>query len=266
LPRETQAYVAAREQERERELRRSQNEAAAKLKSLVSKEQAAEQARQKYETALPTLQQAAQDLYTAMFPDVTSVEDANRLAIVDPPRFKQWQAHRKQMDTLEQELRRARQQQVQDSQARWSAFASEQDRLFLRRASELSNPARVQRATDAAICILKEIGINEDELKKAWTGELFFSLRDHRIQWMVFENIRYREQCDIAAVAKGNVLNLLSSVRRLATASAHKALASNTDVVVFIQTLEQQLATTSGFAALKLGAMLTALKQHPAAY
>jgi len=265
LPREMQAYVATREQERERELRRSQNEVAAKLKRLASKEQAADQERQKYETALPVLQQALQNLYTTMFPNVTSVEDSNRLAIVDPPRFKQWQVYRKQMDMLEQELWRVRQQRMQDCQAGWSVFASEQDRLFLRKAPELSDSTRLQQAMDAAIRVLKGIGINEDELEKAWTGELFFSLRDHRIQWLVLEGIRCREQRDIAAVAKGNALDLLSPVRRLAAASARNAAASNMDAAAFIQTLEQQLATTSGSAALKLGAMLTALKQHPAA-
>jgi hypothetical protein len=265
LPRETQAYVAAREQERERELRRSQNEAAAKLKSLKSKEQAAEQARQKYEIALPTLLQALQGLQAATFADITSVEDANRLAVVDPPRFKLWQAHRQQIGMLEQELRRARQHRVQDSQARWSAFASEQDRLFLLRAPKLSNPTCAQRAMDAATRILEDIGFNQDELKQAWTGERFFSLRDHRLQWLIFENIRYREQCDIVAVTRGNAIDLLPSLRRLATASARSALASSSDAAAFIQTLEQKLETTSGLAALRLGAMLTALKQHSAA-
>src|SRR5258707_15310267 len=67
LPRETQAYVAAREQERERELRRSQNEAAERLKGLTAKEQAAEQARQHYEAALPAILQALQGLHAGAF-------------------------------------------------------------------------------------------------------------------------------------------------------------------------------------------------------
>src|SRR5437764_1181432 len=55
LPRETQEYLAERETERDREIRRSQNEAAEKLKGLSAKEQAVEQARQQYEAALPQL-------------------------------------------------------------------------------------------------------------------------------------------------------------------------------------------------------------------
>jgi len=265
LPRETQEYIAAREQERERELRRSQNEAAATLKSLTSKEQAAEQARQRYEIALPALLQALQGLHATAFADITSGEDADKLAVDDPPRFRQWQAHREQMDTLEHELRQVRQRQVQDSRAKWSRFASEQDRLLLLKAPELSDLAVAQKAMDAAIGVLKEIGFSKDELEQAWAGERFVSLRDHRIQQLVLESIRYREQCDITANAKGNALDRQSSVQRLAAAAAHKALASHADAAACIQTLEQQLATTSGLAALKLGAILTQLKRHLAA-
>ncbi len=46
LPRETQEYIADREQERERAIRQSQNEAAEKTKAVTAKEQQLEQIRQ----------------------------------------------------------------------------------------------------------------------------------------------------------------------------------------------------------------------------
>jgi len=265
LPRETQAYVAAREQERERELRRSQNEAAEKLKGLIAKEQAAERARQHYEAALPALLQALQGLHAGAFADVTSEADVDRLAAADPPRFMTWQAHRMQMDMLENEMRQARERQAHDSQAKWSAFASEQDRLILARAPELSDLRRAQKAVDAAVRVLTDIGFSEDELVRAWAGEQFVSLRDHRIQLLVFESIRYREQREAMAAAKHNATDLLSPVRRLAAASVQATLAPKVGAAASIQTLEQQLAIASGLGALKLGAMIAALKQPAAA-
>lgn len=266
LPRETQEYIAAREQERERELRRRQNEVAARLKGLAAQEQAAEQAREYYETALPGLLQALQEVHAAAFTDVASAEAASKLAVDSPSRFKQWQVHRKQMNLLECELQQARQRQVQDCQAKWSAFASEQDRLFLLKAPDLSDPVWAQKTMAAAIGVLKDIGFSEDELEKAWRGDQFVALRDHRIQWLIVECIRYREQRVVAAASNGNALNILSPVRQLAAASVHKALASDIGAVAFIQTLEQQLATASGLAALKLGAFVAALKRHSASY
>ena len=70
LPRETQEYLAEREQERDREFRRSQNEAADKLKGLTAKEQAVEQARQQYEAALPLLFQTLQHQQAGEFADI----------------------------------------------------------------------------------------------------------------------------------------------------------------------------------------------------
>src|SRR5437588_3993477 len=61
LPRETQAYLAERETERDRAIRTSQNETAEKLKGLTAKEQAVEQARQQYEAALPQLLQTLEN-------------------------------------------------------------------------------------------------------------------------------------------------------------------------------------------------------------
>ena len=262
MPRETQEYVATREQERERELRRSQNEVAAKLKSLAGREQAAEQARQRYETALPALLQVLRGLHATAFADIMSDDDADKLAVHNRPRFEQWRAHREQMGTLERELLQVQQRQAQDSQARWSAFASEQDQLLLLKAPELSDLAVGRKALEAAIEVLKEAGFSEDELERAWTGERFVSLRDHRVQLLILECIRYREQCEVTANITNNALERQTSVRRLAAASAHKASASDEDTAVYIQTLEQQLATASGLAALQLGAIFARLKRH----
>ena len=265
LPRETQAYVAAREQERERELRRSQNEAAERLKGLTAKELAAEQARQHYEAALPALLQALQGLHAGAFADIRSAADVNKLAAADPPRFMAWQAHRTQMDMLEHEVRQARERQALESHAKWSAFANEQGRLFLAKVPDLSDLERAQNVADASVHVLKDIGFSDDELEQAWAGARFVSLRDHRIQLLVFESIRYREQRDAMETTKRNVTNLLPPVRRLAAASVQAALALQTDAAASIQTLEQQLAIASGIGALKLGATIVALKQHVAA-
>jgi hypothetical protein len=264
LPRETQAYVAAREQERERELRRSQNEAAERLKGLTAKELAAEQARQHYEAALPALLQALQGLHASAFADITSA-DVNKLAAADPSRFMAWQAHRTQMEMLEHEMRQARERQALESQAKWSAFASEQGRLLLAKALDLSDLERAQNVADSSVHVFKDIGFSDDELEQAWAGARFVSLRDHRIQLLVFESIRYREQRDAMEITKRNVTNLLPPVRRLAAASVQAALAPEVDAGASIQTLEQQLAIASGLGALKLGATIVALKQHVAA-
>src|SRR5215831_8612256 len=86
LPRATQERIAERERSRESDFLRRQNEAAEKLKGLNAKEQAVEQARQTYETALPQLLQTLQQQQAGEFADIKSMADVERLAREDWPR------------------------------------------------------------------------------------------------------------------------------------------------------------------------------------
>ena len=79
LPRATQERIAERERSRESDFLRRQNEAAEKLKGLTAKEQAVEQARQTYETALPQLLQTLQQQQAGEFADIKSMADVERL-------------------------------------------------------------------------------------------------------------------------------------------------------------------------------------------
>jgi hypothetical protein len=56
LPRELQAYLSEREQERDRDVRRRQNEAADERKAAQAEREAVARARQQYEAALPVLE------------------------------------------------------------------------------------------------------------------------------------------------------------------------------------------------------------------
>ena len=79
-PREAQEKIARREQDRETALRRSQNEAAEKLKGLTAKEEQAERVRQQYEQALPMLLQTMQEQQQGEFSDIKTMVDVERLA------------------------------------------------------------------------------------------------------------------------------------------------------------------------------------------
>ena len=59
LDRDTQQYLLDHDRDASATVRKAQNEAAEKLKGLTAREQAAEQARQQYEAALPQLLQTA---------------------------------------------------------------------------------------------------------------------------------------------------------------------------------------------------------------
>ena len=90
MPRETQEYLASREQERDREIRRSQNEAAEQRKALDAERSKVEQARAQYESALPQLLETLQQQQAGEFGDVKTLADVEKLAREDWPRYLQW--------------------------------------------------------------------------------------------------------------------------------------------------------------------------------
>lgn len=192
-PREAQEKIARREQDRETTLRRSQNEAAEKLKGLTVKEQQAEQARQQYEAALPALLQSLQEAHSGEFSDIKTMADVERLAREDWPRYALWDAQQKKLAAVAQQASTARERQVAEFKTQWATFAQKEDQALLDKAPELSDTKRAQKIADSAVNVLKDLGFTESDLASAWNGESSVSLRDHRIQLLILDAIKYRE-------------------------------------------------------------------------
>ena len=83
----------------------------------------------------------------------------------------------------------------QDAQheAQWAEFASKEDQLLLDKAPELADKARQQKIADSAVSVLEDVGFSKEDLAKAWNGKQAVSLRDHRLQLLILDAIKYRE-------------------------------------------------------------------------
>lgn len=200
-PRELQAYLSEREQERDRAVRHSQNEAAEKLKGLTAKEQQVEQARQQYESALPALYQTLQEQQAGAFSDIRTMADVQRLSEQDPFRYIQWTAHQQKVSAVQQEMQAAQSRQAQDFQSRWNEWSTKEDTLVAERLPELADPAQRGKIQEGAISYLKDLGFSETELGKAWNGQASISPRDHRFQVLVRDAVKYRESQEQARKA-----------------------------------------------------------------
>jgi uncharacterized protein (DUF1697 family) len=191
LPRAMQQKIVAREQERDAGLRRSQNEAAEKLKGLSAKEQAVEQAKQQYEAALPALLKTLQQQQAGQFSDIQSMADVEKLASEDPFRFSLWQAQQMKIAAVKQEVDLTQARQTQDQQQQWSKFAEEQDKLAIERIPDLADKAKASKLQDTVAKYLEGIGFTNDELGKNWNGERVF--RDARMQQILLDAARYAD-------------------------------------------------------------------------
>lgn len=236
LPRETQEYIAQREQEREREIRRSQNEAAEARKAIDAERTQAEQARKQYERALPALLQALQEQEQGEFADIKTMADVERLAREDWPRYALWDAQQKKIAAVHAEIKSSQERQAHEYRNQWAEYARKQDELLADHIPELSDPAKAKQIAEGAVKVLKEIGFSDQELAAAWNGEASVSLRDHRLQQLIYDGVRYRE-------AKANLSKPtpkpVPQVQRPGAAEPRNAGAVQT-----VQTLSKKLETS----------------------
>lgn len=250
LPPGLQKDVAELERSREVEIRRSQNEVAEKLKTLTVKEQAAEQVKQQYEAALPSLLQALQEQQQGEFSDIKSMADVERLAREDWPRYALWDAQQKKIGAVQQELRSAQERQSVEFRQKWSDFTSKEDQAFADKAPEMADPSKAKVLADAAVGVLRDSGFSDQELAKLWNGEASVSLRDHRVQLIVRDAVKLRQAQKAAKVVPKPV----PPVQRPGTAPVRTSAGD-----AEIQALKTKLATSG--SARDAAALLSAQRR-----
>ena len=193
LPRETRDYLAARDQERERAVRRGHDEIAAERKTVEVERQKMGEARHRYEQALPALVQSLSQQQAVDFADIKDVADVERLAREDWPRYVQWDAQQKRIASAVRQMEAAQARQAQERRAELEHFIKREQELFVEKAPEIADEAQRTKLQHAAVDMLKWIGFAETELAQLWRGERDLSVHDHRLQLLVRDGIRWRD-------------------------------------------------------------------------
>jgi|SRR5882757_1016998 len=256
LPRETQERLAERERSRDTDFSRRQNDAAEKLKGLTAKEQAVEQARQHYESALPQLLQRLQQQQAGEFADIKAIQDVERLAREDWPRYLQWDLAQKRVAGIQQEMQAAQLRQHAEKQQKFAEFAKREDDLFIEKAPELADIKKMSDLQTSAVDTLKAIGFVEADLGPAWVGQRDLSLRDHRVQLLIRDATLWRQA---QAKAKAATTKPVPPVQRPGVSQPAGAAREQQ-----IQNLNTQLDKASGVNALRTAAKLVATRRASA--
>ena len=253
LPRETQERIAERERSREGDFLRRQAEAVEKLKGLSAREQAMDQARLHYETALPQLLSTLQAQQAGEFADIKTIQDVERLAREDGSRYLRWDLAQKKIAAVQQQVIEAQQRHVAEHQLHFGQFAKRQDELFKEKVPEFADARKAAELQGAAAAVLRDLGFDDAELAASWQGQWGLSLRDHRMQLLVRDATLWREA---QQKAKAAAARPVPPVQRPGVAqpkgAAHDAV---------IQNLNRQLDNASGVNALRAAAKLVAAKR-----
>jgi hypothetical protein len=202
LPRETQEYLHTREQEREREFRRSQNEVAEQRKAVEAETQKAEQTRKNYEAKLASVMQTLHD--SSPFADIKSMADVEKMQAEDPFRFQQFQVYQWKMQATQQELQQAEQRKTQETQTKWAEHVQAESAKFAESLPD-ADKAKLQQFTGEAPKFLAEKGFTEKELADFASGKDRLSIYDHRVQSLILDGMKYREAKNAKPVALATV-------------------------------------------------------------
>lgn len=252
LPRETQEYLHAREQERERDFRRSQNEIADQRKAIEAERQKAEQARKEYEAKLPTLMQTLQE--TGPFGDIRNMADLERLQQEDPFRFQAYQLHQWKLQAAQAEQAEVKARQEHEQQSQWAQHVQKENELAAEYIPELADKVKGQTLTQrVATELLPELGFKDSELADLASGKQGLSIYDHRVQRLLADAVKLR---DIQSAPKAVATKPIPPVQRPGTAKT-----TNVGAAQQIQALQKQLANASGNKAAEIGAQLLRLRR-----
>lgn len=209
LDRETQEFLAARDSEDQKAIKRSLQEAADERKAAKAEREAAGQDKKAYQEKLPTLLQTLYEQQSHMFPDIRNIGDYERMAIeadrvaeIDPftslrlqARLKAFDAHQQKLVSVKHEVDQAEGEKASAVQGELNAYKNEQDKDFLEFAPELRDPKRKAEVTEKAIKILvDDVGFKMDDLSK-WAdnpavARLLFS---SGFQKLVYNNLKLSE-------------------------------------------------------------------------
>jgi hypothetical protein len=250
---ETQSYLLERDRTDSAAVRKAQNEAAESRKAVEAERTGLEQARGHYEAALPQLLATLQQQAAGEFADIRTVADVERLAREDWPRYLQWDLAQKKLAAVQQEMASAQQRHAAEQQQRFAEFARRQDSLLAEKVPDMADPKKAAALQSAALGLLQDLGFEQGELARAWNVQGDFSLRDHRVQALIIDAVRWREA---QAKAREAAAKPVPPVQRPGTAQARGAAQA-----VTIQNLENKLGSARGQNAIRLAAQLTAARR-----
>lgn len=203
-PREAQERISKAATRYETEFRRSQNEIAETRKAVEAEREATIKARTEYESKLPNLMQALQDVNAANFSDIRTMADVERMALEDPFRKIQWDTHQQKLQAVAWEKQQAEQRRATEEQTNWQKLVSDENAKFVEAVPEFADKTKAQELTTKAVERLTDLGFTQSELADLAAGKSRLPIYDHRIQQLLVDSLKLAEvqRATVKAVPK----------------------------------------------------------------
>ena len=191
LDRETQEFLASRDSEDQKAIKRALNEAADQRKAIEAERKAAEDVRKQYEAKLPTLVKTIEQALQNEFSDIATIADVRKMQSEDPFRFQQWQLRQMELSAVQAEEQEVLRRATSEKQTNWAKYVQEESKAFADEVPEFSE--KQAEYTQKAAETLRDLGFTDQELGKLANGEEKIAIYDRRLQRLLFDRIKLSE-------------------------------------------------------------------------
>ena len=205
LDRETQEFLAARDSEDQKAIKRSLQEAAEARKAAEAERLQAGELNKALAAKLPEMESAVQEYLSHKYPEFKTMDDvvqmarqADALAEADPftalklgNRVKAWEIDQQRIAHQLNAARVAAQNLAKEKQSEWTKFVHEESKAFADEVPEFK--AKEAEYSKKAGDVLRELGFTDEQLTKLVSGEEKIALFDRRMQRLLFDRIRLSE-------------------------------------------------------------------------
>ena len=195
LDRETQEFLASRDSEDQKAIKRNLQEAADARKAAEAERKSALETKQKYDSQLPMLMRELESVNQAQFSDIKSMEDVVRLQAEDPFRFQAWQVHQMRMQAVKLEADKAEEQKSQERQSKRAAYEAEQNKLLIDLVPEMADPKKSVEIREKAVAMLTDdLGLKIDQLQRWMADDTGHEILSNAgIQQMIADRLKFKE-------------------------------------------------------------------------
>lgn len=195
LDRETQEFLASRDSEDQKAIKRNLQEAADARKAAEAERKSALETKQKYDSQLPMLMRELESVNQAQFSDIKSMEDVVKLQAEDPFRFQAWQVHQMRMQAVKLEADKAEEQKSQERQSKRAAYEAEQNKLLIDLVPEMADPKKSVEIREKAVAMLTDdLGLKIDQLQRWMADDTGHEILSNAgIQQMIADRLKFKE-------------------------------------------------------------------------
>jgi hypothetical protein len=251
----TQDFLLEQDRKASAEVRRVQNEAAEQRKAIQAEREAAEKARQQYETKLSSTVKVLETALQADFGDIQTMQNVRDLQNNDPFRFQAWQVRQMELAAAKSEETAAGQRQAKEKQDKRDNYEAEQNKLLVDLVPEMADPKKAAELRERAIVMLTDdLGLKNDLLARWMTDDTGHEILSNAgIQKLIADGLKYR---DIQKAKATVAAKLPPPVQRPGVRQPAGA-----NVTAQIKSLENQLSSASGDKAARISAEIWALER-----